>query len=134
MKLFGIIITWLLLITPTAAFLPTHCRADTDTEIRHLTAFIGDSECIFIRNGAEHESADALKHILRKYNATKKRIHIAEDFIRLAATKSSLSGKPYKVRCGNSEMLCADWLHTELDRYREGAERLNDAVGSEVGQ
>lgn len=120
MRYYNIIMIWLLLITPAAALLPSQCRANTDAEISNLKAFIGNSECIFIRNGVEHDSADALKHILRKYHAVRKRIHTAEDFIRLAATKSSLSGKPYKVRCGSNEILCSDWLYLELDHYREG--------------
>lgn len=121
MRLSGIITSLLLLIVSAAMFLPSPCRAaDTDAEIQHLLDFIGNSECIFIRNGAEYDSADALKHIKRKNDATRRRIKTTEDFIRLAATQSSMSGKPYKVRCGGGEMPCADWLCDELSRYREG--------------
>jgi hypothetical protein len=39
--------------------------------------------------------------------------------IKYAATRSSLSGKPYLVRCGESEVLTADWLKAELGRFRQ---------------
>jgi hypothetical protein len=110
----------LLLAVAAAAFPASLCRAaDTDAEIRHLQDFIGDSECRFVRNGVEYDSADALKHIRRKYKAARRHIETAEDFIRLAATRSSMSGDPYLVRCGGREVPCSDWLHEELSRYRE---------------
>ncbi len=108
------------LMVPSALLLPSPCRAaDTEAEIQHLKDFIGTSECTFIRNGSEYDAADALKHINRKHDATRRWIKTTEDFIRLAATKSSMSGKPYKVRCGDREIPCADWLYEELARYRE---------------
>lgn len=120
MRRFSVITSLLLLVVSSAVFLPTMCKAaDTDAEIQHLKDYVGNSECIFIRNGTEYSSADALKHINLKHGAAGRRIKSTEDFIRLAATKSSISGKPYKVRCGGSEMPCADWLYDELFRYRE---------------
>lgn len=119
MKRCGIIMVMLSLVVSSTVFPSSLCRAaDTDAEIQHLKEFIVKSECRFIRNGAEYDSADALKHIERKQDATRRWIKTTEDFIRLSATKSSMSGKPYKVRCGESEMPCADWLYDELSRYR----------------
>lgn len=119
MRPYGIIMVSLVLMFSSMVFPPSECRAaDTDAEIQHLKDFIGNSDCTFIRNGAEYGSADALKHIIRKHDATRRWIKTTEDFIRLTATKSSLSGKPYKVRCGDNEMPCADWLNDELARYR----------------
>jgi hypothetical protein len=46
----------------------------------------------------------------------------AEDFIALAATRSSLSGEAYGVRCGQSAPLpSAQWLRTELRGLRGAA-------------
>jgi hypothetical protein len=121
MKRYGIILALLLLVVPTAVLLSPQCRAaDMDAEIEHLKDFIGNSECIFIRNGVEYDSADALKHIMRKYKAARRHIKTTEDFIRLTATKSTMSGKSYEVRCGGRGALCADWLRDELSRYRDG--------------
>jgi len=87
-------------------------------EIAHLLAFVGHSECIFIRNGDEHDAVAARAHLERKYEYLQDRIATSEDFIRLTATRSSLSGRLYKVRCGDEEQPCAEWLQTELTRWR----------------
>jgi len=47
------------------------------------------------------------------------RINTAEDFIDQAATRSSLSGQPYQVRCsGDAAMTSNQWLRDVLARYR----------------
>ncbi|MGV8375610.1 DUF5329 family protein [Pseudomonas aeruginosa] len=43
----------------------------------------------------------------------------SEDFIERAATQSSLSGKPYQVRCATQTRNSADWLNQELRRLRQ---------------
>lgn len=92
--------------------------ASMQDEINHLLNFIETSDCIFIRNGSRHDPEQAVKHIERKYNYLKKRIKNTEDFIKGAATKSSLSGRPYLTICNGKEMETADWLGTELMKYR----------------
>ncbi|WP_306394284.1 DUF5329 domain-containing protein [Telluria beijingensis] len=90
-------------------------------EIAHLIAYLTSSGCSFQRNGSWHDAADAAKHIQRKYDYLLKRDLVAssEDFIARAATESSLSGKPYQVRCGgNAPSASATWLKTELAKYR----------------
>ncbi len=43
----------------------------------------------------------------------------AEEFIANAASESSMSGKPYLMRCGNQEVVAsATWLNAELKRIR----------------
>jgi hypothetical protein len=43
----------------------------------------------------------------------------AEDFIARAGTESSISHKPYQVRCSGKEAeASASWLQAELKRYR----------------
>jgi len=96
----------------------TAAWADRAAEIDYLFSFIGQSECVFIRNGDEHNAQDARKHIEKKYNYLKSRIESADDLIRLAATKSSFSGKPYKVRCGDELLTSEQWLQTALEDYR----------------
>jgi len=97
---------------------PVTCLAGMEGEINHLLDAIEQSGCIFIRNGSSHDSKEAKAHIEKKYNYLKKRIKTTEDFIRGAATKSSLSGRPYMMNCGGKKMLTADWLHAELEQYR----------------
>lgn len=92
--------------------------ADARVEIAHLLDFIGASSCTFIRNGEARPAPEARAHIERKYRHAAKWVGTAEDFIAYAATKSSITGAPYHVRCGESEVAGAAWLQEELARFR----------------
>jgi len=72
-------------------------------EIDQLIAALGSSGCEFQRNGTWYPSAKAQEHLRRKYDYLLKRgrVESTESFIDLAASKSSMSGKPYLVKCGN---------------------------------
>jgi hypothetical protein len=87
-------------------------------EIRHLLVFIEDSGCTFVRNDREYSAAEAREHIARKYAHIRNRIRTAEDLIDYAATRSSLSGRPYRVLCNSTEIHAADWLRAELALIR----------------
>ncbi len=91
-------------------------------EISHLFAYLKGSSCEFLRNGSWHSAEDAAGHLNAKYDYFLKRdmISSTEDFIERAATKSSMSGKPYLVRCGGSAPIeNAIWLKEELAAYRK---------------
>jgi hypothetical protein len=92
--------------------------ADARAEIAHLLDFIGASSCSFIRNGEAHPPGEARAHIERKYRHIEKRVERAEEFIAYAATKSGITGEPYRVRCGERELAGAAWLQEELMRFR----------------
>ena len=104
--------------------IPCGIHADCKEEVRHLIQYIGDSGCIFVRNGKDYGAAKSMKHLQRKYDHVKQQIKTAEDFINRIASKSSITGKPYKVRCGEREIPSAEWLTRELIRYRQGRERI----------
>jgi Family of unknown function (DUF5329) len=93
-------------------------HAGTPEEIQHLLKYIGGSGCAFVRNGVESDAVAAREHIRAKYDYAKSRVGSAEDFIRLAASRSSMTGEPYVVRCGSSQFESADWLTDELRSYR----------------
>ena len=103
-------------------FLVVSHRAESEEgvnqEVNHLLQYIENSGCTFIRNGKAYDAAEARAHIQKKYDYFKVRIKTTEDFIKYSATKSSMSGKPYKVSCNGREILCADWLNVELEKYR----------------
>lgn len=61
----------------------------------------------------------AKDHSERKYNYVRSKVKTTEDFIRLAATQSSLSGKPNRINCAGKEALSKDWLLAELNKYRQ---------------
>jgi hypothetical protein len=93
-------------------------------EISHLLSRLGASGCQFNRNGTWHDATKAVEHINTKYEYLRKRnlVPTTEAFIERAASESSMSGKPYLVKCGSGpETPSADWLRQELRRYRENA-------------
>ena len=93
------------------------------TEIEHLLAFVANSGCQFNRNGTWYPAPEASAHLAEKerYLAERGRIASAEDFIAKAATKSSMTGRPYTVRCGSEPAVASDeWLTAELRRLRQG--------------
>ena len=87
--------------------------------IDYLLDYVAKSDATFIRNGASHTPVEAVAHIKAKYEHFKNEIKTPEDFIRLAASKSSLTGKPYLVRTPNgNEMRLDAWLTDALKEYR----------------
>ncbi len=71
------------------------------TEINYLLDFVGKSGCEFYRNGVWYDSGAAQVPSRYKYDALviTDRSGTADDFIEKAATKSSVTGIAYKVRC-----------------------------------
>ena len=91
------------------------------TEVNYLLGFVENSGCEFYRNGSWHDSKAAQDHLRYKYEwlAQHGQIRTTEDFIEKAATRSSLSGQPYKIRCGGGlEVATNEWLRIVLTRYR----------------
>ena len=91
------------------------------TEINYLLDYVEISGCEFYRNGSWHDSEKAQQHMRTKfeYFSAQKGIETAEDFIDKAASKSSLSGQPYEVRCGTcTTVTTGPWLKAVLARYR----------------
>jgi hypothetical protein len=93
-----------------------------EKEIQHLFDHLQNSRCEFNRNGEWYTAEEAVKHIDHKYQYLTKNglINSTEQFIDRAASKSSISGKPYMVKCGASEPIESSvWFHNELTRFRK---------------
>ncbi|ANI60958.1 hypothetical protein ACVK1X_005988 [Pseudomonas sp. PvR086] len=90
-------------------------------EINSLLDFVEHSECRFVRNGSEYGGPQARAHLEKKleYLEEQDRVNSAEDFIELAATQSSMSGRAYEVRCPAGIQPANLWLKTELQRQRQ---------------
>ena len=87
--------------------------------IAYLIDYVGSSKAMFVRNGAEHTPAEAASHIKAKYEHFKNQIKTPEDFIRLSASKSLLTGKPYLVRTSDGKETQLDaWLTEALKEHR----------------
>lgn len=100
-------------------------------EINYLLGFIEVSGCQFYRNGSWYDSKRAQAHLRDKYEALASRnlIKTAEDFIDLGASESSVSGRPYQIRCGECQAVATNpWLHDALTRYRVVASRKTKSL------
>jgi hypothetical protein len=106
--------------TPGHAALSGRVQAEVDA----LLASVEASGCSFYRNGSWHDSKAAVAHLRDKYDYLVARDLIAttEDFIERAATKSSLSGQPYEVKCGSSAAVTSSrWLYGKLASLRSSS-------------
>jgi uncharacterized protein DUF5329 len=96
----------------------TLAKESLEETVNYLLHFIETSDATFIRNGTVHTPAEAAKHIKAKYEHFKDQIKTPEDFLRLSASKSLLTGKPYLVRTPDGkEMHLDDWLNNALEAH-----------------
>jgi hypothetical protein len=93
--------------------------AQENPEIAHLLNFVASSQCRFMRNGKWYGAEQGREHLERKYGHIEHRIRDADDFIEIVASESSITGRAYRVRCGDREMPTARWLKEELQRFRK---------------
>jgi len=94
--------------------------ADTQKEITHLLDFVANTACKYERNGTLYGGIEAQAHINKKYQYFIDKINSAEDFIKYSATRSTMSGKKYKILCANMPVqFSSDWLLEELKKYRQ---------------
>lgn len=100
----------LLMLTPAAwAKLSAHEEARVQAM---LTALSQQQGLVFIRNGSEHTSEEAVSHLRLKLKNTRNRINTADQFIDKVASSSSITGKPYTVRVpGQPDENAAPFLH-----------------------
>jgi len=84
-------------------------------KIEKLLLFIEKSDAAFIRNGTEYGSLEATKHLRMKLTKAGNKVKTAKDFIDLIASKSYMSGEPYKMKFKNGTVInTRDILYNEL--------------------
>jgi Family of unknown function (DUF5329) len=94
-------------------------------QIEYLLTSVGGSGCEFYRNGSWYDALRAEGHLRYKYQRLLARnlIRSAEDFIDRGATRSSISGRAYAIRCpGVDAVPAAQWLQERLAGYRGRAQ------------
>jgi hypothetical protein len=109
---------WLSYAAPTSA----PVRAEIDALLSRLET----SGCQFNRNGSWYSALEAKNHLLRKLEYIEGRgtIQSTEQFIEVAASKSSASGKAYQVKCGDQAPVeSRQWLTRQLASIRRSVEK-----------
>ena len=111
---------WILIFVLFSGSIAANVSPATKLEIDHLLNFISNSSCIIDRNGKTYAAVKAISHIEKKYAYFEDDIETTEDFIELSATKSTMRGKYYLVRCGDGDQIkTQEWLLQELRELRK---------------
>jgi len=111
-----------LILAMSSSALAAESDAVAKQEIDHLIGHLAASGCQFNRNGTWYQAPRAVSHLTAKYEYLLERnlVPTAEAFIKLAASESNASGKPYLVKCGDQpEVKSAEWFGAELAKFRE---------------
>jgi len=100
-------------------------RAETpvkvQNEVNFLLGYVAGSGCEFYRNGSWYDSQKAHLHLRGKYKylTEKNLVNTTEQFVERAASESSMSGKPYQIRCaGGAAVSSHQWLLEKLAQLR----------------
>ena len=116
----GIFILFALMWGPAVLAEPAAGANHLSETIQYLLDFVKTSQCIFIRNNKEHTAVEAAAHMQRKYEHYNDKIKTPEDFIRLTATKSLMTGKLYYVKLKDGKKFTSEaWLLQALEAYRQ---------------
>ncbi len=109
-----------------ALIVPVGLVASPSTEIVYnevsaLLQALGTSQCEFFRNGSWYDSEKAESHLQRKLDYVKRKdlLSSVDAFVDQAASRSSMTGKPYLVRCpGHEAQPSTDWFKQKLGELR----------------
>lgn len=72
----------------------------------------------FIRNGSSYDGREAADHLRMKLEKADGKVQTAEDFIRLCASRSYMTGKPYLIRLANGKTIKTEiYLRDKLKEY-----------------
>ncbi len=109
---------WLIILV--LCLLPTMLCAREPRQQARIDALITAVEKMpggkFIRNGSEYDAATAAGHLRMKLSRAGERVKTAEDFIEGIASKSSVSGQPYRIRrAGGAEEDAGAFFRARLD-------------------
>ena len=112
---FRLVTVFILLVVNTV---PLHAAESLEQTINFLLHRIETADATFIRNGKEHTPGEAVEHVRAKYQHFKGQIKSPDDFIRLAASKSLLTGQPYLVRTRDGKEIQLNvWLSNALREH-----------------
>ncbi len=88
-------------------------------EIERVINYIQHSDCLFFRNGKTYSSQQAASHLRFKLSRSKGKNLTTEQFIATLASKSSITKKPYHIKCAKqSKTIARQWLLDHLSNFR----------------
>ena len=93
-------------------------------KIEHLIAAVAQlSDAKVIRNGTAYDAGKAAEHLRLKLREAGGRVATAEDFIRLCASRSSVSGKPYEIEFADGRRVTSEaFLRAKLKELQSSYE------------
>ena len=107
-------LSFVLMPTLNAAGAPPEEQKKIEALIAHIATL---KKATFIRNGKEYDAASAAKFLRGKWEANDKEIKTAAAFIEKVATKSSTTGKAYRIRLEDGkETDCGPYLTGQLKK------------------
>ena len=103
-----------------AGMAPAAANPADDREIGFLISSVQSLQgASFLRNGSSYDAASAADHLRLKLRNAGSHVRSAEDFIRLCASTSSMSGKPYEIRFADGHTVTTEvYLKGRLGEYR----------------
>ena len=109
-----------LILMSTAVFV--HADGLSTLESSRIEYLIASVETLkdaqFIRNNTAYDAKAAAAHLRLKLRNAGSRVTTAEDFIRLCASVSSMSGKPYLIRYADGRTVTAEsFFQEKLTEY-----------------
>jgi len=104
------------------AMAPFYVSALDNSEAEKIEFLINSVENLkdakFIRNGREHDSIEAGRHLRLKLERAEKYIKSADDFIRINS-RSYITGEPYLIKYSDGRTIKAEtFLRERLKEYR----------------
>jgi hypothetical protein len=105
------------------AFSAGAVRAQDDSESRKIGFLIASVENLtgakFDRNVSEYEGKEAAGHLRMKLRRAAAKVQTADDFIKICASKSYISGKPYLIKFSDGKtMTTEEFLRETLKGYQ----------------
>lgn len=92
-----------------------------DQKVERLIQLVAKMEgATFIRNGSEHTCRQAAEHLESKWEKHRDSIKTAKGFVEELASRSGLSGQPYKIRFADGTTKTTnEVLTTELNQLEQ---------------
>ncbi|HBI47141.1 MAG TPA: hypothetical protein DDX93_00195 [Smithella sp.] len=104
------------------AMFATAVGAQNDIEKKKIEFLISSVQnlkgAIFIRNGSEYDGKKAAEHLRLKLKNAGSHVQTADDFIKLCASKSYITGQPYLIKFPDGKTITSEkYLRDKLKEY-----------------